>query len=222
MRTVIRATPMGLLLLACSAAAQPQAAETAKAAMQAGNYAEAYCLWRTLADRNDAEAQYNLGWMYHNGYGLAINDQTAAGWWELAASKDHADALFALGNLYRFGGRGVDQDGSRAVDYFLRAARGGDEDAALLLRSLIAKNDRIVRERIPELLTRHREALAATLRIRVDRVNLRKGAGTDHAVLGVMVRGAELIELSRRGEWVQVGDPSSGQVGWLKSSSLEK
>src|SRR5690242_3706768 len=84
-------------------AAQAGGAETARAAMEAGNYAEAYHLWRGLADGGDADAMYNLGWMYHNGYGLLINDVEAQRWWEAAASGGSADALSALGNLLRIG-----------------------------------------------------------------------------------------------------------------------
>ena len=106
-----------LLLLADHALAQggadpqPAAADTARAAMQAGDYAEAYYLWRGMADTGDADAMYNLGWMYHNGYGLVIDDTEALRWWEQAASGESVDALYALGNLLRFGGRGVGMRG---------------------------------------------------------------------------------------------------------------
>ena len=38
--------------------------EDAIAAMHTGDFAEAYCIMRPLAERGDADAQYNIGWMY--------------------------------------------------------------------------------------------------------------------------------------------------------------
>ncbi|UCB55385.1 MAG: sel1 repeat family protein, partial [Thiotrichales bacterium] len=49
----------------------------AVSAMRAGNYAEAYCVLKPYAESGDPEAQYNIGWMYLNGYGLMMNDKLA-------------------------------------------------------------------------------------------------------------------------------------------------
>ena len=46
-----------------------------------GDYAEAYCLWRPLAEQGYAEAQYHLGWLYANGNGLAVDIDRALGFW---------------------------------------------------------------------------------------------------------------------------------------------
>lgn len=217
MRKQAAALALALAVTVAARAAGAEDATAAKAAMQAGNYAEAYCIWRALAEDEHAEAQFNLGWLYHNGYGLVIDDVEAARWWELAAQQGHRDALAALGNLYQFGGRDVPRDGVRALDYFLRAARAGDEDAALVVRTLIARNDPSVRERSVELITQHTQALGAPLEVAVDRANVRKGPGTEHASVTVLGMGAPLVELSRRGQWVQVGIVASGQTGWLRS-----
>jgi TPR repeat protein len=211
-----------LLLLANQALAQTaDEAAAARAAMQAGDYAEAYYLWRGLAEAGDPDALYNLGWMHHNGYGLTIDDAKAQSWWEQAAAHDSVDALSALGNLHRFGGRGVPVDGPRAVDYFLRAATRGDDESALLLRTLIGRNDPAVSERRVELLTQHAAALGAPIVVRSDRTGFRKSAAAESKVLAVFPQGKALIELSRKSGWVQAGDPGDGRVGWLRGTLVK-
>ncbi|MGQ0586677.1 MAG: tetratricopeptide repeat protein [Gammaproteobacteria bacterium] len=216
-----------LLLLAGHAFAQNEpaapagAAEAARAAMQAGNYAEAYCLWRALAEAGDADAQYNLGWMYHNGYGLVIDDAQAQRWWENAAGRGSTDALAALGNLLRYGGRGVPPDPSRAVDWFVRAAGSGDDESALFLRTLIAKNDASVRARRVELLTQHGAALGAAIVVRSEQTGFRQKPDPGTRLLAVFPKGKALVELSRWKGWVQAGDPADGRVGWLRATLVE-
>jgi hypothetical protein len=206
-------------LAATGAAAPAAGAEAARAAMQAGNFAEAYCIWRSLAEGGDADAQYNLGWMYHNGYGLAIDDREARRWWDSAADLGSADALYALGNLHRHGGRGVPRDAPRAIDYFVRAAEKGDDESALLLRTLIAKNDPSVSARRAELVRQHAAALGAPLVVRKDNTGFRKGAAVESPVLAVFAQGKRLVELSRRSNgWVQAGDPADGRIGWVKAT----
>ena len=61
-----------LLSLSFYAHSNEVALRDASLAVKKGNYAIAYCIWNSLAESNDAEALYNLGWLYHNGYGLAI------------------------------------------------------------------------------------------------------------------------------------------------------
>lgn len=213
---------LAFMLLPAAAMAQAGGADAARAAMQAGDFAEAYCLWRTLAQSGDADAHYNLGWMYHNGYGLAIDDREAQRWWEGAAERGSIDALYALGNLHRFGGRGVSKDPARAVDYFVAAAGKGDDESALLLRTLIARNDASLSARRAELISQHAAALGAPLVVRQDNTGFRKAAAVEARVLAVFAQGKRLVELSRRSNgWVQAGDPQDGQIGWVKATLVE-
>lgn len=221
MTTIRAGISVSLLLATAVAAAQGPSAEAARVAMQAGNYAEAYCIWRGLAERGDADAQYNLGWLYHNGYGLVIDDLEARRWWEKAAAQELPEALYALASLYRTGSKDIPRDATRAVDYLLRAARGGDDESALLLRTLLARNDAAVRERRIELLTQHGAALGAPLTVIVDRATFRKAPGAEAKALAVFARGKTLVELARRSGWVQAGDPLDGRIGWLKAQLVE-
>jgi len=41
----------------------PEDLEDAVEALRAGDFSEAYCIMRLLADDGAADAQYNIGWM---------------------------------------------------------------------------------------------------------------------------------------------------------------
>jgi soluble lytic murein transglycosylase-like protein len=56
------------------------------------NYERALQLYCAAARRGHVQAQYQLGWMYANGRGVARNDVQAAAWFRLAAAKGDAPA----------------------------------------------------------------------------------------------------------------------------------
>lgn len=112
----------------------------AAAAAQRGDYVVAYCFWRPLAEKGDAEAQYALGWMYHNGYGLVTDDRAAKAWWEKAVAQGHTDAMFSLGTLYSVGSEAVARDHGAAMRLWVQAASAGHENARFALRELALRN----------------------------------------------------------------------------------
>ncbi|MBM3522441.1 MAG: SEL1-like repeat protein, partial [Alphaproteobacteria bacterium] len=84
-----------MLLLALAAAAAPATAgpfEDGLEAASRGDYAEALKLWRPLAEQGNAYAQYNLGVMYDNGWGVAQDYAEAERWYRLAADQGNARA----------------------------------------------------------------------------------------------------------------------------------
>lgn len=87
------------------------------------------------AQNGDAEAQYNLGLMYYNGYGVRQDKSEAVNWYRKAAEQGHASAQFNLGLMYGKG-EGVKQDYTEAVNWLRKAARQGDTDAQELLKEL--------------------------------------------------------------------------------------
>ena len=106
---------LAALLLACAAPAwaddhaQFQQGYTA---YQAGNYAQALRLWQPLAQKGNAEAQYNLGVMYFNGQGVARNYRQAAAWYKKVLAQpdtpENAEAkALARENLQGLSKRGV-------------------------------------------------------------------------------------------------------------------
>ncbi len=56
----------------------------------------AYALYCQAAKAGDAEAQYDVGWMYLNGRGVARDDALAAQFFEMAAAQGHAQAKALL------------------------------------------------------------------------------------------------------------------------------
>lgn len=189
--------------------------QEAAAEIQKGNYAIAYHLWRLQADQGDADACYSLGWMYHNGYGLVINDREAENYWQRAAAQGHSDAMFALGNLYSLGGKNVSQDYVRAVRMWAQSAEMGHQDASRALLQLAAREDSELDAVFAELLSRNPRLFDTTGRISANRVNLRHGPGKEHDVIEVLEHDKPVIEILRRGDWVKVGVANPAQLGWV-------
>ena len=89
---------------------------------------EAVKWFRLAAKQENADAQYNLGWMYFKGRGVRQDDEEAVKWYRLAAEQGHASGQFSLGWMYGKG-RGVRQDGEEAAKWVRLAAEQGDADA---------------------------------------------------------------------------------------------
>jgi len=82
--------------------ATPVSAQSVKAGIEAwqkSDYAAAVTIWRPLAEKGDADAQFNLGQAYRLGRGVPINLAAAQSWFERAADKGHVDAQTTLGLL---------------------------------------------------------------------------------------------------------------------------
>ncbi|WP_426440110.1 tetratricopeptide repeat protein [Bradyrhizobium genosp. P] len=77
-----------------------------------------------LADRGDAQAQYNLGLKYATGQGIPQNYFEAVRWYRPAADHGRADAQNNLALMYNEG-KGVRQDFLEAVKWYRRAAEQG-------------------------------------------------------------------------------------------------
>ena len=95
--------------------------EDGVAAAQKGDFSTALRLWTPLAERGNADAQYNLGDMYFEGQGVAQDYNTAVKWYTLAAEQGYASAQYNLGLMYSKG-RGVAQDYKSAVKWYTLAA----------------------------------------------------------------------------------------------------
>ncbi len=83
---------------------------------------------KTLAEKGDAEAQFNLGQMYYEGLGVDQDYKEAVKWYQEAADKGHARAQFNLGVMYDYG-EGVFEDSVTAYAWAECTAYGaGDEE----------------------------------------------------------------------------------------------
>lgn len=93
-------------------------------AYQRGNYAVALRAFRTLAERGDVLAQYELGVMYNNGEGVQQNFGEAIEWFYRAAIMGHAPAQSSLGIKYEKG-QGVKRNYREAANWYRRSAEQG-------------------------------------------------------------------------------------------------
>lgn len=209
-----------LLTLAATgkaAAAAGSAFDTGMLALMRGDYAEAYCQWKPLAERGHTEAQYHLGWLYANGNGLAVDIGQALMWWRKAADKGYADAQFAVALAYTTG-EGIGADLDTAVDWYLVAARQGHQDARDILVRLNGDASVDLLQRHPEIASEPWFGWEAT--VQGERINLRGGPGTGHKVVGQIEKDARVRVIGSRDDWLMVVVPGSGdgQIAWIYKS----
>lgn len=196
-----------LLILSLGAIAFNVAAadlEDAVAAMRSGDFAEAYCIMRPLAEAGDAEAQYNIGWMYLNGYGLRVNDTLALEWWEKASQQGHVDANFSIGMLYSLGDGEVAKDSTKAIDYYLLAAKEGQEDAITILQSMMMRNDKEISGRMHSIIYNYGLLFGQVRQVKARKLNLRDGASVNSKIVTQLVKGQRVLEMFKQGKWSQV------------------
>jgi TPR repeat protein len=201
-----------MLLLCLARGVCAEQFEEGLEALEAGNFAEAYCLWRPLAEQGNADAAYHLGWLYANGNGLRVDVKSAIQWWSKAAEQGHMDAMFALGMAYTTG-EGIEQDEDAALGWYLAAADAGNEDARDMIRTKVRSGSPEIRQHLVELL--RKPWLGQAVRITVDKANLRSGPGTGRKLLGSAIRDTRLIAIHQRNGWYQVIDPRDLSYGWL-------
>ena len=89
-----------VLLGGCSSAEVPETAATVETELG---------FLRQRAEQGDADAQYNLGFVYARGLGVPQDFVEAVKWARLAADQGIADAQYALGVSY-VAGEGVPAD----------------------------------------------------------------------------------------------------------------
>lgn len=105
-------------------------------AWQHADYSRAVAIWRPLAEKGDADAQFNLGQAYRLGRGVPTNLAAAQTWFERAASKGHVDAQTTLGLM-------LFENGDRAggVRWLRMAAEKGDPRALLVYGTALFNGD---------------------------------------------------------------------------------
>ncbi|HEY7809561.1 MAG TPA: SPOR domain-containing protein [Allosphingosinicella sp.] len=103
---------------------------------QAGNYAGAVKEWRALAEKGDANAQFNLGQAYKIGRGVPVDLGSAQSWYEKAAAKGHKQAQANLGLILFQNG-----DKVKALPWIRKAAEEGDPRAQYVLGTALFNGD---------------------------------------------------------------------------------
>jgi TPR repeat protein/transglutaminase-like putative cysteine protease len=95
-------------------------------AVEQKNYGLALVSLKPLADTGHPRAQSYLGYMYENGFGVAIDLSEAARWYRLAAEQGDSYSQTRLGYLYEKG-LGVPRDDVLAAQWYGKSAAAGDE-----------------------------------------------------------------------------------------------
>lgn len=193
-------------------------------AYRLGDYAEAYCTLRPMAEGGNADAQYNIGWMYRNGYGLRTDDSKALDWWLQASEKGHVDASFSIGEMYSLGDGKISKDLNLAIDYYLRAALHGHEDAVSRLKLMMMGNGKTIRNRLNVIVDKYAGLFGQKRVVKAKILNARIGPSTDKGIVTKLMQGQIVLELLKKGKWSHVailGDTTINRVVWVYNPLIE-
>ncbi|NOQ89629.1 MAG: hypothetical protein GQ549_01645 [Gammaproteobacteria bacterium] len=193
-------------------------------AMRTGDFAEAYCIMRPLADDGDPDAQYNIGWMYLNGYGLRVNDSLALEWWEKASEQGNADASFSIGMLYSLGDGEVPKDTNKAIDYYLLALKDEQEDAIAILKSMMLSNNRFIRVRLHSIMGDYAAIFGIKRQVKARKLNARAGSTTGSKIVAQLLKEDIFLEMEKQGKWshgVILGNEDVEQTVWVYNPLLQ-
>jgi len=94
---------LGLLLVATSPGCDGHGYEAGLDAFNEGDYATALNTFRPLAEQGEAQAQFKLGVMYHQGFEVEQDYEEAIRWYRQATDQGLASAQSNLGGMYLHG-----------------------------------------------------------------------------------------------------------------------
>jgi len=117
-------------------------------AYNSGDYQTALAEWQPLAEEGFADAQFGIGLMYANGFGVSLDDALALKWYLLAADQGHAQAQCNMAVMYA-NGWGVPQSDEEALKLYILAAEAGITEAQINVgkrysRGLGTEQDKVV------------------------------------------------------------------------------
>src|SRR5579862_6791832 len=121
-----------ILVLALAGPAAATELDDAVAAAHRGDYATALLGLSPLAERGDARAQFDIGFMHAQGWGVPRDLAEAIKWYRKAANQGLQVAQHFLGMAYAKG-EGVQPDAAEAARWFARAATQGFSAAQYML-----------------------------------------------------------------------------------------
>ncbi len=123
MRDLCHRVLIAIALLASSAVVLADV-EKGLDAYNVGDYETSLTECLPAAEAGDARAQFCVGRLYANGFGVAMDDALALKWYGLAAEQGHAEAQFNLG-VMNANGWGVPMDDALAAKWYRLAAEQG-------------------------------------------------------------------------------------------------
>jgi uncharacterized protein len=131
------------LALAAAAPISAQSVKAGIAAWQQANYAGAVAIWRPLAEKGDADAQFNLGQAYRLGRGVKTNLAAAKTWFGRAAAQGHIDAQTTLGLLLF-----QNSEQAEGLKWLKQAAIKGDPRALLVYGTALINGDGVTQDSV--------------------------------------------------------------------------
>ncbi len=192
---------------------------------------------RPLAKQGNANAQYNMGVLYDDGYGVKRNYATAMQWYKKAAAQHYAKAEHNLGMMYAEG-HGVAKNMDQAAHWFKRAAKDGEPASENNLAVMYARGQGVPQNTSKAALWAARAARAGNasaianmphiiahmkhLRINGDHVNIRAVPSSQARVIRHASKGTRVVLLKRQNKWSQVLFPPEYTIGWVADSLLAK
>lgn len=104
----------------------------ALALLQEAQYDKALAELKPLAEGGDGEAQFHMGEMFENGWGVQASYQQALDWYRRAADRGHVEAMLRVADFNR-DGMGGPRSRREAYDWYLKAAQKGQPHAMALV-----------------------------------------------------------------------------------------
>ncbi|MEN9514998.1 MAG: hypothetical protein RIQ95_1626 [Pseudomonadota bacterium] len=149
MRLVAKLSAMSLVFVTSASMAQTKsepkienadAMKGATAAMNTMEFKRAIDTLKPLADKGDANAQFNLGAIYANGRGVPANPKEAVRLYRLAVAKGHLGAMNNLAFMLKTGS-GTDKNEREALSLYEKImASDRDDPGAKAMKNIAAKN----------------------------------------------------------------------------------
>ncbi len=121
-------TFLSILALLISSAAWTADFQAGQAAYDSGDYQTAIAEWLPLAEAGHVSAQFGMGLLNANGFGVPFDNEQALKWYRLAAAQGNAEAQCNLGVMYA-NGWGVPQSDESAFEWYSLAADYGVTEA---------------------------------------------------------------------------------------------
>ena len=129
------------VLIAAAAPAEAQSVKAGIEAWQRADYVGAVAIWRSLAEKGDADAEFNLGQAYRLGRGVPTNLAAAKTWFQRAANQGHVDAQTTLGLLLFQNG-----DQAEGLKWLKKAADQGEPRALLVYGTALVNGDGVAQD----------------------------------------------------------------------------
>ena len=107
------------------------------AAYRSGDYETAFNEWQPLAEAGDPRAQFGLGSLYADGFGVPMDDALALDWFGRAAEQGNPNAQHRLGVMHQ-NGWGVPMSDASAVGWYEKAAEQGFVESQVALGQVYA------------------------------------------------------------------------------------